>query len=144
MSTSNRKNNNWQNAVRRRRLSLHISTIRKSKGLTVPEVAEKAGYEPSMIRKLENGSILPAPGKDEELAQALGVSLDQLWGRKTFKEFWGGGQPKLSESERTGLTLFAPIIKVLSPEKRIRLVEFALTLLEAQGVVPDWEKYESK
>jgi len=126
--------------IRKQRLALHVSTIRRSRGMTVSELAEASGYEPSMIRKIENGNILPAKGKDRALADALDISLDQLWGRRRKWEFWDDGNPKLNESEKTALFLYAPIIKALTAEGRSQLIDHALTLLRAQGTVPEWEK----
>ena len=132
----------WKKLVLKQRIALHVSTIRKSKGMSVAELAEASGYEPSMIRKIENANILPAKGKDKELADALDISLDQLWGRKKFRKFWEDGQPVLNESERTAFTLYAPILKALSVERRLMLMDYALTQLAAQGVVPEWERHE--
>lgn len=136
------KKEEWKKAILKQRIALHISTIRKSRGMSIAELAEKSGYEPSMIRKLENANVLPARGKDKDLAKALDVSLDQLWGRKRFREYMDNGQPKLTENERTALTLYAPILKSLSRERRLRLMEYALTMLEAEGKVPEWETYK--
>lgn len=124
--------------IRKRRIALSVSTIRRSKGMKVSELAEKSGYEPSMIRKIENGNILPAKGKDKALAEALDISLDQLWGRRRWT-FWDDGNPKLNESEKTALSLYAPIIRALDTERRSQLMDHALTLLKAQGAVPEWD-----
>lgn len=131
---------------KKERLALNVSMIRRSKGMSQAELAEKAGYETKAgIVAIENGSRLPGTGKrdvkDKDIANALDISLDQLWGRKRI-ELSEKGYPKMNDWERTGLTIFAPILKALSEEKRSLLIETALMCLEADGVVPDWEQTE--
>lgn len=128
------------------RLALNVSTIRRSKGMSQAELAEKAGYETKAgIVAIENGSRLPGTGKrdvkDKDIANALDISLDQLWGRKRV-ELTTNGLPKINDWERTGLTIFAPILKALSEERRKYLIETALMCLEADGVIPEWEQTE--
>lgn len=104
-------------------------------------MAGKTGYEPSSIRKIENGTLLPDSGKDIALANALGISLDQLWGRKRF-EYYESGQPKLTESDKTALTLLSPMLRAMSREGRQHLIDTALLILKAEGEIPKWEEYE--
>lgn len=110
--------------------------------MSISELAEKAGYEPSTIRKIENGNFLPDEGKDIALANALGVSLNQLWGRKRFEDFFDNGQPRLYEYERIALTLIAPILKGLSRSGREKLVSAAITILLSENAEPEWDVYE--
>lgn len=121
-------------------LSAQLSTIRKAKGIDIKELAEKSGYEPSTIRRIENGTFLPEQGRDIPLANALGVSLDQLWGRKRF-DFFDDGNPKLKEHEKVALTLIAPMYKALSREGRQHLLDEAAMLLRAEGKDADWDEY---
>ena len=95
---------------------MHVNTIRKEKGITVEELASATGYEPSSIRRIENGTLLPDRNRDIKIANALEISLDQLWGRKKFKELFDSGQPKLKETEKTALTIIVPIVNYPDPK----------------------------
>ena len=123
-------------------LSLQVKTIRSAKKMSINELAEKAGYEPSTIRRIENGTFLPDEGRDIALANALGVSLNQLWGRKKFEDFFDNGQPKLREYEKVTLTLIAPIYKALSREGREKLLTAAETILLAEDAEAEWDTYK--
>ena len=131
----------WKKEARRQMLSLQVRVIRKSKGLSVSELADRAGYEPSTIRKIENGTFLPEKGKDISLANALGVSLDQLWGRKRFKDFFDNGQPKLYETDKIALTLLAPLYKAMSREGRATLLDVAAALVKSENADIEWDEY---
>ena len=121
---------------------MHVSTIRKEKGITVEELAAATGYEPSSIRRIEKGTLLPDRNRDIKIANALGISLDQLWGRKKFKEFFDSGQPKLKETEKTAITIIAPIMKALSREGRLYVIDTMLMRLKYEGSQVEWEQYE--
>lgn len=123
-------------------LSLQVKTIRATKRMSVEELARKSGYEPATIRKIERGTFLPDVGRDVDLANALGVSLNQLWGRKKFEEFFESGQPRLYEYERVALTLIGPILKALSREGREKLICAAETILLAEGAEVEWDTYK--
>ena len=126
-------------------LSMQVRTIRKSKRMSIAELSERVGvYEPGTIRKIENGTFLPDKDKDIALANGLGISLDQLWGRKKFTEFFDSGQPKLHENEKVALTIFAPILKALSKEGRNRLLIAAETILLAENAEVAWEEPKTK
>ena len=135
-----RNKDDWKKEARKQRLSLQVSTIRRAKGISVSELAERAGYEPSTIRKIENGNHLPDKDKDISLANALGISLNQLWGRRKF-ELYDNGQPKLTEMDKTALTLIAPMLKAMSKEGRARVIDIAITTLLAEGAEAAWEEY---
>lgn len=52
-------------------------------GLTVPALAEKAGIVVSTVRSCEHGRALPGLWTLWHLADALGIGLDELVGRRT-------------------------------------------------------------
>ena len=135
----------WLKNVRKQRLKVQVKTIRRSKSMSVSELAEKSGYDEASIKKIENGTFLPDKDKkkDIDIANALGVSLDQLWGRKRF-DTYSSGQPKLTEPEKTAITLLAPMYKALSEEGREHLINTSLLLLKAEGKTPSWEEYVPK
>ena len=128
--------------VQKARLALHVKTIRESKGMSQAELAEKIGYETKAgIVAIENGSRLPAKGKDIDIANALNISLDQLWGRSR-PELTDKGIAKLTEPEKTALSLFAPMIRAMSKKGRADLISTALLILKAEGAVPAWGQTE--
>src|SRR5579875_719374 len=56
----------------------HLAHLRKEKGLTQPQLAEKIGVHVAQIRRYEAGSSQPTLDVIRSLAVALGVSADQL------------------------------------------------------------------
>lgn len=131
----------WKKEAKKQMLSAQVSTIRKERGLEPKDLADSTGYEPATIRRIENGTFLPDKGRDIPLANALGVSLDQLWGRKKF-EFYSDGNPKLKEHEKVALTLLAPLYKAMSKEGRQHLLDTAVIILRAEGKEAAWDTYE--
>ena len=62
-----------------------IRELRKANNLTMNELAKKSGTASSYISDLENGKIKnPSITKMEKIAEALGVSLDELRGKETY------------------------------------------------------------
>lgn len=61
--------------------SLKLKELRKSKGLTLDELAERIGTSKQTIHRYENGIITNVPPeKVESLAQALGTTPQELMG----------------------------------------------------------------
>lgn len=56
----------------------NLRTLRLTRGLTQPALAEKAGIEQSYLSKLENGRSRPSEDVLTRLAQALDVKLETL------------------------------------------------------------------
>lgn len=59
-------------------IAKHLSTLRKAKGLTQGEVAERFNYSDKSISKWEKGDSLPDIGVLKDLADFYEVSLDFL------------------------------------------------------------------
>ena len=57
-----------------------VATKRKEKGMTQGELAKKLGISPQAISKWENGQGLPDVTLFPLLAEALGISLEELFG----------------------------------------------------------------
>jgi transcriptional regulator with XRE-family HTH domain len=56
----------------------HLAQLRKDKGLTQPQLAEKIGVHVAQVRRYEAGTSQPTLDVIRSLAVALGVSADEL------------------------------------------------------------------
>lgn len=102
------------------------------------DTADACGYKSgTMITALENGTRQVDQDRVKEIANALGVSISQLLGFKKI-ELSEKGWPILTESEKTALFLFAPIIEVLSGEDLDYLLSTGLLICQARGTEPAW------
>lgn len=107
-------------------------------------VAERAGYKNgAIITAIENGTKAAEDSKVKDIANALGVSISQLVGYRKI-DISEKGWPKLTESEKTALFLFAPVIEVLNGQDTEHLIDYALLLCKAAGVTPAWKEPEYK
>lgn len=61
-----------------RRLGAQLRRIRRQRGMTQEELAERSGYHPTHIANIERGRNLPSLDAIFRLAQALGVSAADL------------------------------------------------------------------
>lgn len=66
----------------RKLVARSIRDCRRSRGISQAEVAERAGLQPSSVSHFETGSRLPSCMNLLQLADALGVSTDELLGRR--------------------------------------------------------------
>lgn len=62
------------------RVAERIRTLRRQRGLTLQNLAERAGVSKSMISKVERGEASPSAGTMSRLAEGLGVSISTLVG----------------------------------------------------------------
>lgn len=56
----------------------NLRELRKKKGMTQQDVADKVGVDRSMIAQFERGSRVPTITLGRDIAVALGVSVDDL------------------------------------------------------------------
>lgn len=106
------------------------------------DTADACGYKSgTMITALENGSRQVDQDRVKEIANALGVSISQLLGFKKI-ELSEKGWPRLTESEKTALFLFAPMIEALSDSDIEYLLDTGLLLCKAKGTEPAWSEPE--
>jgi transcriptional regulator with XRE-family HTH domain len=56
----------------------HLAQLRKERGLTQPQLAEKIGVHVAQVRRYEAGTSQPTLDVIRSLAVALGVSADEL------------------------------------------------------------------
>lgn len=57
-----------------------VTVWREESGLSQRALAERAGISPSMLHAIEKGTRKPSLDSARRLAQALGISLDELFG----------------------------------------------------------------
>ena len=62
-----------------------IMTLRKGKGLTQEQLAERVSVSPQAVSKWENDVSCPDIAIIPKLAEVLGVSTDELLGVKPFE-----------------------------------------------------------
>lgn len=101
-------------------LGLRVKQLRKMKGMSMQELAEKAGYDSkSSIFRIENGQNDISHRKLVQLANALGVSVKELV----------DGIELTVEMEESSLT---EKINKLDEVNRIRLQAYVDALLDSQ------------
>ena len=64
----------------------YLKTYRKNKGLTQNELAKLLGVGQSTVAMWENGCSMPVSAMLPRLADALGCSIDALYGREPADE----------------------------------------------------------
>jgi transcriptional regulator with XRE-family HTH domain len=73
-------------AVSAGRLGSRVKELRKKRGLTLEEFAERSGVSRAMISKLERGEKNPTLVVAAKLAEGFGVTLSQLVGMEERRE----------------------------------------------------------
>src|SRR3954469_3830708 len=73
-------------AVSAARLGPRVRELRRGRGLTLEELAERAGVSRAMISKLERGEKNPTLVVAAKLAEGVGVTLSQLVGMEERRE----------------------------------------------------------
>ena len=63
-----------------------LREVRKQQGLSQFELARICGIETANLSKVENGILRPYPGWRQRIAQALGVSEDEIFPAEVKKE----------------------------------------------------------
>ncbi len=61
-----------------------VKELRKNKGFTQEQIAERIGIEPPNISKLEKGTHFPLPENIEKIAKALDVKVVDLFDFEHF------------------------------------------------------------
>jgi transcriptional regulator with XRE-family HTH domain len=73
-------------AVSADRLGERVRELRRGRGLTLEEIAERSGVSRAMISKLERGEKNPTLVVAAKLAEGFGVTLSQLVGMEERRE----------------------------------------------------------
>lgn len=58
-----------------------LKDLRRKKGLTQADLAVKLGVTQSLVAMWERGAVMPSAAKLPEIADMLGCTIDQLYGR---------------------------------------------------------------
>ncbi len=64
-----------------------IAALRRKKVMTQEELAEKIGVTPQTVSKWETGVTMPDIMLLPVIADIFGITIDELYGRKSFSEF---------------------------------------------------------
>jgi len=75
-----------KDAVSAGRLGARVRDLRRGRGLTLEELAERSGVSRAMISKLERGEKNPTLVVAAKLAEGFGVTLSQLVGMEERRE----------------------------------------------------------
>lgn len=103
-----------------------ITHYRKLKGWTQSDLAIKLGVKASHISRWENGKVHPHSATLHTLAEALGVSLDELT---------SGSKP--ADRDPTSMQVLGAIEKLDEEDKRLvkRIVDALLTKKRVQAAL---------
>jgi transcriptional regulator with XRE-family HTH domain len=113
-------------------IAANLRTLRKVRGMSQPELAEKVGISPRTIARLEAGQVAdPSINHVRSLAQALGVTVD-LISETELKPLTIAVPAQLREVLDTpeGLSLLSELLD----HERVRArkaVQFALSQISA-------------
>ena len=105
----------------------NIKRIRKELGMTQAQLADKTDLKQYLITKYENGVINPMAEKIERIAQAMGVTVNDIYG--SFDENQNAVKAHPKKSSRVG-KMIEVFEKLDSVEQRF-LLKQAKTLAES-------------
>jgi len=103
-----------------------ISRLRKEKDMTQPALADVMGVSFQAVSNWERGASMPDIGKLPELAQALGVSVDELLGSgrggELIRSVIDGSEESFVKNERITLSEAGEAAPFLKPKQVTRIV----------------------
>ena len=104
-----------------------ISRLRKEKDMTQPALADVMGVSFQAVSNWERGASMPDIGKLPELAQALGVSVDELLGGgrggELIRSVIDGNEETFVMTERITLSEAGEAAPLLKPKQVTRIVK---------------------
>ncbi|MDP3447898.1 MAG: helix-turn-helix transcriptional regulator [Eubacteriales bacterium] len=104
-----------------------ISRLRKEKDMTQPALADVMGVSFQAVSNWERGASMPDIGKLPELAQALGVSVDELLGGgrggELIRSVIDGKEESFVKNERITLSEAGEAAPLLKPKQVTRIVK---------------------
>ena len=103
-----------------------ISRLRKERDMTQPALADVMGVSFQAVSNWERGASMPDIGKLPELAQALGVSVDELLGGgrggELIRSVIDGSEETFVKNERITLSEAGEAAPLLKPKQVTRVV----------------------
>ena len=103
-----------------------ISRLRKEKDMTQPALADKMGVSYQAVSNWERGASMPDIGKLPELAEALGVSVDELLGSgrgsELVRHVLDGSEEAFVEEKDVTLEEAGEAAPMLKPKQVTRIV----------------------
>lgn len=126
----------------RHRTAFGVRTVRRSRGMSKEELAEKAGYEgAAIISAIENLSKDAAYGKIKDIANALDVSIEQIkcYGRMPVSK---RGWPVLTDNQSIALYLVAPMFDVLNDDEIRQIIDICLVYCKSKQKAPAWKQMD--
>lgn len=103
-----------------------ISRLRKEKDMTQPALADKMGVSFQAVSNWERGASMPDIGKLPELAEALGVSVDELLGggrgSELVKHVIDGSEEEFVDEKDVTLEEAGEAAPMLKPKQVTRIV----------------------
>lgn len=106
-----------------------VYELRKKKGMTLQQLADKAGISKTAINNFERGETCPTVDTLARLAEALGVSVDKLLDRKAKKDT--SIYPCMEKEE-----YIAELQKVLSEAETYKVRYFYIFTMAKLGILP--------
>ncbi len=104
-----------------------ISRLRKEKDMTQPALADCMGVSFQAVSNWERGASMPDIGKLPELAQALGVSVDELLGGgrggELIRSVMDGSEESFVKTQRVTLSEAGEAAPLLKPRQVKRIVQ---------------------
>ncbi len=99
-------------------LGANIADLRKKKGLTQEEFAEKLGVTAQAVSKWENGVSCPDIMLLPKIASIFSISVDELMGVKPITEEAFVSAPQLTDAEISKLNLRVIVADANNPDKK--------------------------
>lgn len=120
-----------------------ISRLRKEKDMTQPALADVMGVSFQAVSNWERGASMPDIGKLPELAQALGVSVDELLdggrGGDLIRSVIDGSEESFVKNERITLSEAGEAAPFLKPKQVTRIVKVIEEQKEQHSAPEDGE-----
>lgn len=109
-----------------------VYELRKKQGVTLLQLAEKAKVSKTAINNFERGETCPTAETLTRLAEALGVSIDKLLGRKAKKDT--SIYPRMEKEE-----YIKEMQKTLSGIETYKVRYFYIFIMTKLGMMPHVE-----
>ena len=96
-----------------------ISELRKGKNMTQPELADRMGISFQAVSNWERGNSMPDIAKLPELAEILGVSVDELLGEKSalVEAALNNNVEEVIESQSASAEEISNVLSILKPDQ---------------------------